>query len=77
MIACIGTYILFGGGPTVLLAAAISSIETSILLAIANDPELSVAVSAVMARAILLKKQLINMTKSVLVNVQESKSVSI
>jgi len=46
VVATVCTYILFGGGATVLLASAMTCIETSLLLAIGKDPELSAALSA-------------------------------
>lgn len=49
----LGTYALhisFGSGATVLLSAAICSIETSMLITIANDPELCEAAKAGIAR---------------------------
>lgn len=56
--ATVATYWLhasFGGGLTALFAAAMVTLQTSILLAIAKDPELSVALVQLMKRIQSLK----------------------
>jgi hypothetical protein len=53
--AALATYWLhasFGGGLTALMAAAFVSLQTSMMLAIARDPELSEACTALMKKAV-------------------------
>ncbi len=53
------TYILMGGGFTVLLAAAIACIETSIVLSVMKDEELSNLCARIIKKLTVLKDQTI------------------
>lgn|SRR5574343_1510140 len=57
------TYLLMGGGFTVLLAAAIACIETSILLSIMKDEELSRLCSKLVDKLVSLKDKTVELIK--------------
>ena len=68
--ATIATYWLhtsFGGGLTALFAAAMVTLQTSILLSIAKDPELSTALIQLMKRVQALKGGAVNSIRKLLV----------
>lgn len=67
VVATICTYVLFGGGATVLLASAMTCIQTSLLLAIAKDPEMSAVCSAFGQRLTGFQSKAVGMLKAMMV----------
>lgn len=71
--AMVFTYLIFGGGPTVLFAAAFACIETSVILAISKDPELLKILANIIFKVKVLKQQGIVELKGILGENNETK----
>lgn len=74
IIACVATYWLhafFGGGATVLFAAGIASLETSVLLSIAKDPEMSAATSLLVKKMNEFRTRVMDSVRKALVSYEK------